>query len=107
MSMGDIVTSHYNMGATFWVISKNHDAAPTKFWISHQWLLEVFWTSQKIVAVNLAIQECQMKGQGSKSDILDSQIEGSDFLAPLPLSTLKWKTDWFNLLTLSSCWLSC
>ena len=22
--------------ATFWVISKNHDAAPTKFWISHQ-----------------------------------------------------------------------
>ena len=55
-----LMTSSVSRGATFYVISKNDDAAPTKFWIGHQLTLGSASDPPKIATINSAIQECQM-----------------------------------------------
>ena len=67
---------YISSGATFWVISKNHDAAPTKFGIGHQLTLEN--------ASDPPLSICQSRNVKCKAwaqneMFLDWQIDGSNF----------------------------
>ena len=56
LSMGRAPWYWVIRGATFWVILKNHDAAPTKFQIGHLLTLGSTLDPLKIATVNLTIK---------------------------------------------------